>query len=111
LFKNKSLLYSYLFQILIKPLIESADEDVEILIDKRDVKGGSINSLADHIKIKAYSEWFFQHNISIKYIDSKQSKGIQMADLIANIVYSRYVTRKKFLYNMLIIKCSIRFPS
>ncbi len=110
LFANKNLLYSYIFQLLIGPIIRRADDDMEILLDSHDTRIESAHSLADHIKINAYTEWNFSRNLSIRYVDSKSSKQVQMADLIANAIYSYYAYGKDTFYNMLRIKRSFNFP-
>jgi len=109
-FKDKNLLYNYLFQLLIKPVLKETFEDVEILLDNHSTKVKSTNSLCDYIKIKAFAEWNVQVNVDIRYVDSKESKIVQIADLIANVIYGHYVYKKDHLYNMLKIERFLTFP-
>lgn len=110
LFEDKNLCYNYLFSFLVKKTIKSAQEDVCILLDNHSTKVKSINSLADYIKIKAYTQWGYRHNLNIRYTDSKDSKVIQAADVIANAVYAKYTYDADHFYNMLTISESIKFP-
>lgn len=110
LFKDKNLLYNYLFSFLIKKTIKSSNEDVCILLDNHSTKTKSINSLCDYIKIKAFTNWSYNHNLHISYVDSKNSKIVQMADVIANAIYANYLYGKKHFYNMITISESIKFP-
>ncbi len=110
LFKDKNLLYNYLFSFLIRKTIKSANEDVHILLDNHSTKTRSINSLCDYIKIKAFTQWNFKHNLNIGYIDSKNSKTIQAVDVIANAIYAHYLYGKDHFYYMLTISESIKFP-
>jgi hypothetical protein len=110
LFQDKNLLYNYLFSFLIKKTIKSANEDVTILLDNHSTKTRSINSLCDYIKIKAFTQWNFKHNLHIGYIDSKDSKMIQAIDVVANAIYARYIYGRDHFYNLLTISESIQFP-
>lgn len=110
LFHDNNLLYNYLFSFLIKKTIKSAREDVCILLDNRSIKTKSINSLCDYIRIKAITEWGFRHNLQISFVDSKNSKTIQAADLIANAIFTKYSFNKSHFYETLIISESIHFP-
>jgi hypothetical protein len=94
----------------VKKTIKSIQEDLCILLDNHSTKVKSINSLADYIKIKAYTQWGFIHNIHIKYVDSKNSKIIQASDVIANAIYAKYCYGKEHFYKMLTISESIKFP-
>jgi hypothetical protein len=108
--EDKNLCYNYLFSFLVKNTIKYANDDVSILLDNHTTKVKSINSLKDYIKIKAYFEWGFTHKLNISYVDSKNSKVIQAADVVANAIYAKYVYGKEHLYKMLTINESIKFP-
>src|SRR3990167_4771873 len=66
LFEDKNLCYNYLMSFLVKKTIKSAQEDIMILLDNHSTKVKSINSLADYIRIKAFTQWGFKHNIHIR---------------------------------------------
>jgi hypothetical protein len=110
LFQDNNLLYNYLFSFLIKKTIKSAQEDICILLDNRSLKTKSINSLSDYIRIKAATEWNFKYNLQVSYVDSKDSKTVQVADIIANAIFSKYSFNKSHFYNSLTISESIHFP-
>lgn len=108
--QDKNLCFNYLFMHLVQPIIAQADEDINIIVDDHSVKVGSFNSLKDYIRIKAYYEWGFRRQVNITFTDSKNSKLVQVADLMANIVYNRYEYDRANLYEMVNIAHSIRFP-
>lgn len=110
LFKDKNLLYNYLFSFLIKKTVRSSNSDICILLDNHSTKTKSINSLSDYIKIKAFTQWDHKYSMDIQYVDSKKSKIIQAADVIANAIYARYLYNKEHFYKMLTISESIKFP-
>jgi len=110
LFEDKNLCYNYLFSFLVKKTIKSSQEDLCILLDNHSTKVKSINSLADYIKIKAYTQWGFRHNLHIRYTDSKDSKVVQATDVVANAVYANYTYETGHFYRMLTISESIKFP-
>ncbi len=109
LFRDKNVFYNYLFSFLIKNTLITATEDINILFDNHTTKVKSINSLTDYIKIKAH-EWNCLRNITIEYIDSKNSKCVQMTDLVANCIFRKYNRNKSDLYNLLEINEPIKFP-
>ena len=110
LFADKNLFYNYLFSFLIKKTIRSSREDISIFLDNHSTRVKSINSLCDYIKIKALTQWGYQNNLHIQYVDSKNSKIIQATDVIANAIYARYIYGKDHFYKMLTISESIKFP-
>lgn len=110
LFEDKNILYNYLFSFLIKKTIKSANDDVSILLDNHSTKVKSINSLCEYIKIKSFTQWNYQNNLNINYIDSKNSKVIQAIDVVANAIFAKYEYGKDHFYNKLIISESIKFP-
>ena len=79
-------------------------------MDNHSTKTKSINSLCDYIKIKAFTQWNYRYNLDIRYVDSKDSKTIQAADVVANAIYAKYIYGKDHFYNMLTISESIKFP-
>lgn len=99
-----------LFSFLVKKTIKSAREDLTILLDNHSTKVKSINSLADYIKLKSYTQWGYSHNLNICYVDSKSSKIVQATDVVSNAIYAKYMYQKTHFYNMLTISESIKFP-
>ena len=110
LFDDKNLCFNYLFSFLVNKTIKSAPEDLCILLDNHSTKVGSINSLADYIKIKAYTQLGYKHNLQIAYTNSEHSKVVQAADVVANAIYAHYNYGTSHFYKMLTISESIRFP-
>ncbi len=107
LFAEKNLYYNHFIRFLLRPILSDADEDVQIILDKRTVKPESYNSLRDFIKIEAYTRWKFKKNIKLEQHDSKKYICLQAADLIANVVYRRYQNKEEDLYN--IIKDKVKY--
>ena len=110
LFEDKNLIYNYVFQHLIKPVIKDGDGDLDIILDNRSIKVKSANSLREYIRIKAYAEWNVTRNINIHYMDSEHCKLLQIVDLVANCIYAHYLYGREHLYEMLRIERSIKFP-
>ncbi|OGZ96066.1 MAG: hypothetical protein A2676_01900 [Candidatus Sungbacteria bacterium RIFCSPHIGHO2_01_FULL_51_22] len=108
--EDKNLCYNYLFSFLVKKTVKSTQEDITFLLDNHSTKVKSINSLADYIKIKAFTQWGFTHDLSIRYVDSKDSKVVQAADVVSNAIYAKYTYGKDHFYSKLTISESIKFP-
>lgn len=111
LFRDKNVLFNYLTGFLLKPIIARHQEsDVTILFDNRTLKVTSVRSLPDYIKSKMYGDWSFEGNVDIHYVNSKDVRLIQAADLGAGICLEKYKLGKDHFYGMLRIRDSIRFP-
>jgi len=110
LFENNNLLFNYLLSFLLKDILKANTDDVYVHLDNRTQKVASANSLKDYIQIKAYAEWGYTKNLSIEYLDSKNSKVIQMTDLVANCIRRKYHWKNDDLYSRLNIVKSIKFP-
>ena len=108
---DKNLLFNYAFSYLAEKLIANEQQNVIFVIDNRNQKVGSKNSLSEYIKIKAYTEWGFAHNIQVEYLDSKTDRLIQAADFIAGNCYQYYHHNKSHIYKLLKPEISIRFPN
>src|SRR3989338_28628 len=108
--EDKNLCYNYLFSFLVKKTVKSTQEDITLLLDNHSTKVKSINSLADYIKIKAFTQWGFTHNLNISYVDSRNSKVIQATDVVSNAIYAKYTYGKDHFYSKLTISESIKFP-
>lgn len=108
--RDKNLCFNYLFAHLMRPVIAQSDEDINIILDEHSVKVGSLHSLKDYLRIKACYDWGFRGQVNVVFTDSRNSKLVQMADVIANTVYNRYVYDRMNLYEMLNVAHSIRFP-
>jgi len=110
LWSDKNLCFNYLFMHLVRNIVSQSGEDVNMLVDEHALKVSSQNSLQDYLRIKAYTEWGFIHELNIVFTDSRQSKLVQIADLCANAIYARYNYGKSHLYGLLPISQSLRFP-
>ena len=110
LLADPNLTYNYLLSFLVRKTIKTAREDLNIILDNHSTKVGAVNSLADYIKLKAYTEWGFTNNLSITYMDYRDCRAIQAVDLMANAVYAKYNYGVCHFYSMLTIGESVRFP-
>ena len=108
--EDKNLCYNYLLSFLVKKTIKSAHEDITLLLDNHSTKVKSINSLADYVKIKAFTQWGFTHNLNIRYVDSRSSKVVQATDVASNAIYAKYTYGKDHFYSKRTISEPIKFP-
>jgi len=116
LFKNqvdKNIIYNYLLSFIVVDVIKKNMSNTNFVfhLDNHTIKVKSLNSFADHIKLKAIENNYFG-NIEVKYFDSHKHILIQYADIISNVVYAKYQRQKSHLYNLFQnkIKSSFKFP-
>jgi len=110
LFEDKNILFNYLCSFLFRKTIKNCPENITLYFDNRTVKVKSGNSLKDYLKTKAWTEWNFQNELEVFYLDSKSNYCIQMVDIISNTIFRKYTNNQDHFYNQLNISESIRFP-
>jgi hypothetical protein len=64
------------------------------------VSAGSKNSLPEYIMTEAYAKWGYKGNLSLAFCDSRDVKGLQVADMIANSIYAKYNLGKDHLHSL-----------
>ncbi len=111
--QDKNICYNYLSSHLLKPILKGATEDIEIFFDNHTTKVASTNSLAEYIKLQAYTTWGVQHNVEVHYCDSHRMYCLQAIDIIANSINSKYNYNHPHFYTLLESKFNhrVRFPS
>lgn len=98
---RSNLCYNYLFSVLFKKIVAAfGSHDIKIIADNRTVSAGSKNSLPEYIMTEAYANWGYSNQLSINFCDSRDVKGLQAVDIIANSIYAKYELSKHHLYNM-----------
>ncbi len=110
LFYSNNLLFNYLFSYLVRDIIKANTDNIHFYLDNRTQKVASANSLREYITIKAYTEWGFNKELSLEYMDSKECKALQMADLVANCIRRKYQWKISDFYSCFNIVKSIKFP-
>lgn len=112
LIADQNIFFNYLTNLLLKPIIKTAKEDIEVILDNRSVKVASGNVLRDYLKTKAFFEWGYRNDLKLCYVDSKQYKITQAVDIIANTVYQNYDRNLGHCYGILSknLRTSMRFP-
>jgi len=110
---DKNIIYNYLLTFIVIDVIKKNMTNSKFVfhLDNHTIKVKSLNSFAEHIKLKAIENNYFGE-IEVKYFDSCKHILIQYADIISNVVYSKYQRNKEHLYNLFKnrIKSSFEFP-
>ena len=104
LMKDKNCLYNYLLSILLDNFkYIFRNNKVNLLLDNKTIKVQSINSFEDYIKIPMNYKLRLNSEISVKYIDSCSKKAyiVQIADYIANAVFSKYEYNYETYYELI----------
>ncbi len=92
--------YNYLIGLLLEDIILEAQNNVDIILDNHSTKVGSLNSLHEYLKIKAFTEWGYNYNFRSQFMESHKVWGIQMIDVIANSIFTHYNYNKSSLYKI-----------
>jgi len=92
--------YNYLIGLLLEDIILEAQNNVDIILDNHSTEVGSLNSLHEYLKIKAFTEWGHNYNFRSQFMESHKVWGIQMIDVIANSIFTHYNYNKSSLYKI-----------
>lgn len=110
---DKNLVYNYLLTFIVEKVIKDNLTAPKLVfhLDNHTIKVKSLNSFADHIKLKAFACNYYGE-IEVEYFDSHKHTLIQYADVVANVVYSKYEKNRSHLYNLFQnkIQTSYKFP-
>lgn len=99
---DNNLAYNYFSRILLDEIFNRYYDDIEILFDARITAIKSTNSLADYLKISAYTRHnYYLRNIQISQGDSRHHYNLQTADLLAGTVYRAYTQSKAHFIELL----------
>ncbi len=95
--KHINLFYNYAVMILIKSLhnqgkIPQEITNLHVLLDNRSIKIGDLNGLASYCNTKFHIECDISCNFKThcQYVESHHHSGIQIADLLCNVMWCRY---------------------
>lgn len=110
--QRKSICFNYLIQHMLRPLLKEAQEDIELILDNRNIKVASGNTLRDYLEIEAITKWGFKDKIHLRYMDSRDSRNLQAVDVVANTVFQKYQRHSHHAYGLLQaqIRYGKRFP-
>jgi hypothetical protein len=103
LFQNnvdKNIIYNFLLTLIaVKVIKENMSQDKLVFhLDNHTIKVKSLNSFAEHIKLKAIENDYFGQ-IEVDYYDSQKHILIQYADIISNTVWNKFERKREHLYN------------
>ena len=97
LFKRKqhdeNIKYNYFLQILLSYILHNYPnllngDEIQLILDNRNVKVGSLNSLQDYLN--SALGLIFNKKFKVIYRNSNEHREVQMADLISNVLYGYY---------------------
>ena len=90
---SKELAFNYTLKSLFERNIAKTIQKSRIVVcvDQRSTKTGSKYSLEDYLNAEfIHNSSIGLQSISIQYCDSKSNYGVQLSDLVANIVYTKF---------------------
>lgn len=110
--QRKSICFNYLTQHLLRPIIKKTNEDIDLILDNRNIRVASGNTLRNYLEIEAITKWGYKNKILLRYLDSKESKNLQAVDVIANTIFQKYERDLSHAYRLLLpqIRYGKRFP-
>lgn len=90
---DENIKYNYFLQVLLSYLLHNFQEllntdEVQLILDNRNVSIGSLNSLQDYLN--SALELIYNKKFKVVYRNSNEHREVQVADLISNVLFSYY---------------------
>ena len=87
--RDKHVFYNYMLNNLLVDIVKEQSV-VDIVLDNRTIRLGSRNSFEDCLRAKCWGELGLDVNISCRFEESERSRGIWVADWLANFIWRHY---------------------
>lgn len=98
---DKNICFNYLVGHLLKNIVKTTNEHINVICDNRDVKITSHKTLEGYLRLKAYADWGFGYKLNLQYGDSEFMDLLQIVDVISNTVHGRYEMKKAHFYRLI----------
>lgn len=90
---DENIKYNYFLQLLLSYILHNYpklldNDEIQLILDNRNVKIGSLNSLQDYLN--SALGLIFDKKFKVIYRNSSEHREVQMADLISNVIYGYY---------------------
>ncbi len=101
---DENIKYNYFIQILLSYLLHNFPgllngDEIQLILDNRNVSVGSMNSLQDYLN--SALGLIYNKKFKVIYKNSTEHREVQMADLISNVLYGYYNFRNEYsTYNL-----------
>lgn len=90
---NENIKYNYFIQILLSFLLHNYynlldGDEIQLILDNRNVSIGSLNSLEDYLN--SALGLIYNKKFKVVYKNSCEHREVQMADLVSNVLFGYY---------------------
>lgn len=90
---DENIKYNYFLQILLSYLLHNYSgllnsDEIQLILDNRNVSVGSLNSLQDYLN--SALGLIYDKKFKVIYKNSSEHREVQMADLISNVIFGYY---------------------
>lgn len=90
---DENIKYNYFIQILLSYLLHNYSgfmnvDEIQLILDNRNVSVGSLNSLQDYLN--SALGLIYNKKFNVMYKNSNEHREVQMADLVANVIFGFY---------------------
>ena len=95
---DENIKYNYFLQLLLSYILHNYpklldNDEIQLILDNRNVKVGSLHSLEDYLN--SALGLIFNKKFKVVYKNSNEHREVQMADLISNVIYGYYNFRSE----------------
>ena len=90
---DENIKYNYFLQILLSYILHNYpdllnSDEIQLILDNRNVSVGSLNSLQDYLN--SALGLIYDKKFKVVYKNSNEHREVQMADLISNVIFGYY---------------------
>lgn len=104
-FSKKNIYFNYMIYLMLENIFKYyLESEIYIRIDNRNIKITAEDSLEEYLNIELIKNNFHDKNIHVRYDDSEKNRYLQIADLIANALFSKFNFNKTYFYDQILRK-------
>lgn len=95
---DENIKYNYFIQLILSYLLHNFSgllngDEIQLILDNRNVSVGSLNSLQDYLN--SALGLIYDKKFDVKYRNSNEHREVQMADLVSNVMFGYYNFRSE----------------
>jgi hypothetical protein len=100
--QHENILYNYLAGVLVLKVLSMYSEDCHLIADERITHvPGALDPFNGYLRTRVWGDCALDVGLTIEHRDSRQSLGIQAADVAANALFRRFESRDHSGYNII----------
>ncbi len=104
-FNKKNIYFNYMIYLMLENVFKYyLESEIYIRIDNRNIKITAQDSLEEYLNIELIKNGLHDKNIHVRYDDSEKNRYLQIVDLLANALFSKFNFNKTYFHDQILCK-------